>query len=421
MVDLIPVDHDPFAPQLIPVDHNPFLGDPEAAGAAQVSQMMEPVTHDLSGALGIPNALEASNRIDAERPYQPGMTAGQMMAPDWQSNPMLYAFGPGSIKAFHGSPHDFDAFDMSKIGTGEGAQAYGHGLYFAENEPVARNYRDSLSAPPEPLKFEYKGENVYDPLIRSTLPDDIYHGSMELHARSSWTKPEAMTPAYWDRTRSELETTIGNYERAHAAGNTLLGGTLADEQRNLSFARSALSALNNPEFRIIPAKPSSGKMYEASINADPEHFLDWDKPLSQQSEKVQDAVTPLFSESGDVRSALPGATGESIIQRLMPMAGYGRGGADIAHDVIAGTLRDAGIPGIRYLDQGSRGAGEGSHNYVVFDDKLIDIIRKYGLAGLIAGGAATIGGNADAATHVIPVEHDPFAMPPGPMVAGVHP
>src|SRR5215471_5241978 len=32
------------------------------------------------------------------------------------------------IKAFHGSPHDFDKFSMAKIGTGEGAQAYGHGL-----------------------------------------------------------------------------------------------------------------------------------------------------------------------------------------------------------------------------------------------------------------------------------------------------
>ncbi len=50
------------------------------------------------------------------------------------------------ITAYHGSPHDFDRFDLSKIGTGEGAQAYGHGLYFAENEGVAKGYRDTLSA-----------------------------------------------------------------------------------------------------------------------------------------------------------------------------------------------------------------------------------------------------------------------------------
>jgi hypothetical protein len=57
------------------------------------------------------------------------------------------------------------------------------------------------------------------------------------------------------------------------------------------------------------------------------------------------------------------------------------------------ALRQAGIPGIRYLDQGSRGAGEGSHNYVVFDANTMNIIRRYGLAGLMAGGgAAALGG-----------------------------
>jgi hypothetical protein len=50
------------------------------------------------------------------------------------------------IRAYHGSPHKFDRFDMSKIGTGEGAQAYGSGLYLAEAEPVAKKYRDKLSA-----------------------------------------------------------------------------------------------------------------------------------------------------------------------------------------------------------------------------------------------------------------------------------
>jgi hypothetical protein len=54
--------------------------------------------------------------------------------------PML----PGALgmTVFHGSPHKFDKFDLSKIGSGEGAQAYGHGLYFAENPAVAKKYAD---------------------------------------------------------------------------------------------------------------------------------------------------------------------------------------------------------------------------------------------------------------------------------------
>src|SRR5512147_2394588 len=46
---------------------------------------------------------------------------------------------------YHGSPHKFDKFDASKIGTGEGAQAYGHGLYFAENPKVAKEYAINLA------------------------------------------------------------------------------------------------------------------------------------------------------------------------------------------------------------------------------------------------------------------------------------
>ena len=57
-------------------------------------------------------------------------------------------------------------------------------------------------------------------------------------------------------------------------------------------------------------------------------------------------------------------------------------------NIAAEKLRQAGIPGIKYLDQGSRGTGAGTSNYVVFDPKTIDIIKKYGLAALLGGGAA---------------------------------
>src|SRR5690606_14191023 len=50
-----------------------------------------------------------------------------------------------AIRAFHGSPHDFDRFSMDRIGSGAGSQDFGYGLYFAENENVARNYKDALA------------------------------------------------------------------------------------------------------------------------------------------------------------------------------------------------------------------------------------------------------------------------------------
>src|SRR5512139_873784 len=67
------------------------------------------------------------------------VTSGSFVAPA-----MKDAAGMG-IRAYHGSPYDFNKFDLSKVGTGEGAQAYGHGLYFAENPAVAQEYKKNLS------------------------------------------------------------------------------------------------------------------------------------------------------------------------------------------------------------------------------------------------------------------------------------
>ena len=83
------------------------------------------------------------------------------------------------ITAYHGSPHDFERFDMSKIGTGEGAQAYGHGLYFAQNEDVARGYRDDLT-------------NLGDDLSRTQTsnmlaPTILYKAIGDLHTENSQT------------------------------------------------------------------------------------------------------------------------------------------------------------------------------------------------------------------------------------------
>ena len=65
------------------------------------------------------------------------------------------AYNPMGMVVWHGSPHKFNKFDSSKIGTGEGAQAYGHGLYVAESPEVAKMYQEKLTDP----AFKYAGMN----------------------------------------------------------------------------------------------------------------------------------------------------------------------------------------------------------------------------------------------------------------------
>lgn len=50
-----------------------------------------------------------------------------------------------SLPAYQGSSHDFDAFDINKVGSGEGTQWFGWGLYFSDSESIANYYAKSVT------------------------------------------------------------------------------------------------------------------------------------------------------------------------------------------------------------------------------------------------------------------------------------
>ena len=128
--------------------------------------------------------------------------------------------------------------------------------------------------------------------------------------------------------------------------------------------RISKAMIDDTKTRQVP----EGRMYEVRINANPDDFLDWDKPLSEQPQGVKwlagDNKANLANRGVFVDDATPGG---HIVQAMRPEEYQGYN-----------------IPGIKYLDAGSRGAGDGSRNYVVFDEKLIEIVKKYGIAGAAA-------------------------------------
>ena|SRR5258705_336138 len=265
------------------------------------------------------------------------MTSDQMIAPAMDMAGMT-TLGAGAvpaeanslrmgIKAYHGSPHDFDRFDLSKIGTGEGAQAYGHGLYFAENPGVAESYKN-------------------------------------VGARALTDDHEMMANSALQQARGDQSKALENLEtRARLAGSG-----------------SSMERVYNQAADLIKGGWSRGKMYEVNINADPAHFLDWDKPLSQMSPEVQQKLNAAWLAHPEAHAR---QTGENIYEQAqINLHRPGQGHLDRAF--AAEKMNEAGIPGIKYLDQGSRGAGQGSSNYVVFNDKLIDILKKYGIAAGVA-------------------------------------
>jgi hypothetical protein len=284
------------------------------------------------------------------------------------------------IRAYHGSPHSFDRFDISKIGTGEGVQSFGHGLYFAENEGVARDYRNTLAkgyatdSGPLPQQTQRALEYI-DPKFSGDLKVGVEDAIARLQKQSEF------------------------YRKNYGEGPNLYD--------------SAIERLRSVDPTTL--KPA-GHMYEVGIHADQAKMLDWDRPLSGQNIGNPDALNKLLA-SAPVRptsgiSQGPftvaelteyGATGRDLYDRLSWAAG--KKGAfpeiNVAQPVGAtSAFREAGIPGIKYLDQGSRTAGQGSSNYVVFDPSIIEIMRKYGL--LPATVAAGVGGAAALPSNDIP-------------------
>ena len=252
-----------------------------------------------------------------------------------------------TIRAFHGSPYDFDKFDASKIGTGEGLQAYGHGLYFAGDEGVARHYRDAL-APDEDIEV---------PHLLSEEMNQVW------------------------REYNEIASKYGDWSRTNAAG---------DYKTNpFTEARdSAAAALSDVQKRVHEATRNPGRLYEVEIGHPEESLLNWDRPtapaggVGARAADVLRAVRPMdISESdlGYIRSLRPG-------EYSQPAFGSSIHGVESAlRDMVrdpagAAELRNAGIPGVRYLDGISRQQGGGTKNYVVFPgaEDAIRILRKYG-------------------------------------------
>jgi hypothetical protein len=233
-----------------------------------------------------------------------------------------------AVRAWHGSRHAFDKFSMEAIGTGEGQQAFGHGLYFTDAREIAEFYAD--------------GETRYDPATTQVLRESGY--SLEKAKQTArdtadkfQKKGDAEIAEAWEEIAAELDR----------------GG------RNL--------------YRVTLHKDKRPGDYK---------WLDWDKPLSksQIAEVKKVAESEGVAPWGDGKALdlnQPGITGKEIYQAIArhyqkEVNPKGRDTSEGRPYASAFLLR-AGIDGIRY-PAGTLSALESSGtNYVVFDDAAVTI------------------------------------------------
>jgi hypothetical protein len=266
-------------------------------------------------------------------------------------NAMRRSGGLAELTAYHGTPHRFAAternplgeFRASQIGTGEGAQAYGHGLYLAEHPEVAKGYRMATSKD----RF-ITNQGFFD-------PSELEHLNVRVVTR-----------------RGDLDKAIQEAEK-YAAPDPDYPETAAKAARDLERLK-ALKASGG-------MRKNEGSFYHVDV-PDPmiEKMLHWDKPLEEQSPYVQKIISEEIKRIGGSAH-----TGEQAYKNLMfdaRMAGKRSESQQMRNNVEAfeasKRLRELGIPGIQYFDEGSRGAGKGTRNFVVFpgEEKNLTILKR---------------------------------------------
>lgn len=370
--------------------------------------------------------------------------------------------------AYHGSPHDIgpEGFSTSKIGTGEGANAYGWGLYFAENPSVAAGYYRQLADNPfiremrigsmrlgSANNFDYTkraGESDIEN-IRASLAEDLLINENALHAvgpggfqahvlkvlddkieqyKDEWTegmkaaqtlrtmleKPGAVSIAFdkstggvyqvdipddqvakmllWDKPLSQQPENVK--AAIEAAGASVNDGVTLDERKATAVAlinklrkvkgtaKWVGEALNEIEADVNKQSSAQG-VYVAIKDIAMGLGIDEDSKLFK---RYADETQDVLSKLADFRARDGGKFYEELVTQALRYDGnpvnaifktLGKGANQ--QEAASKYLMQLGVPGIKYLDAGSRGGPldtEGTHNLVVFDDKIIKLTHKDG-------------------------------------------
>ena len=356
---------------------------------------------------------------------------------------------PGVI-AFHGSGADFDEFSLEKIGTGEGAQAYGYGLYFTDSEDIAKFYRDAVSE--QSVKLDYDGNEDAAKALQGNAPAMFEDGyKTYVFGDAEDVIYDALTV---QRGGAPSESYLNNQVMAFD-----MDGVLSIDMPD-GTSVSLLKTFSGDRFTATPiSSKKSGKMYKVALEPKPEDMLDYQGTFADQPKNVQDALKAIGYEVETDRAGLKNPPMKVSAAMNMPMpvvlqnmkkvvsdaekapfdteivkindrmnvlaktmdqyeVSYRKysdpkgqeaadeydslmdkrqelvnqmAGTERSDKLLARKLSEQGVPGIKYRAAGSRGANVDSasaeYNYVIFDDKMIKILEKYGIVGPVAIGS----------------------------------
>ena len=250
------------------------------------------------------------------------------------------------ITAYHGSPHSFAEFDFSYMGTGEGAQARGWGAYASSEAATAAKFREPSTGPK--TEIQVNGVAVDEPTAMQEFVARTYAGDSDKALKSLNAKLARLQEKV--DNASDIDKTGLGFSDKDIAKMELDGFTKKVNEVEL---------MRDQSVKVAPR----GNLYEVKLKTSKDELLDWDKPLSEQSDTVKKALK-------DAGVDMPDDTkGMHLYYNARPTSTNPKEASE--------ALLKAGIKGVKYIDNLSAKGDNGPENYVVFDERLIEISKKF--------------------------------------------
>lgn len=269
--------------------------------------------------------------------------------------------------AWHGSPYDFEHFDLGAMGSGEGRQVHGWGLYFAKDRKISEGYKDFLKN------------------LRSTV---VIDGKKFVGYKNGFRDEEGNRPSDKKLRFALLNLSLeGSREKAIQRVSEL-----ARTSKGTGFEEDYAGALKIlKDSQTASVERPEAKLYEVDI-PDNDVLLDEDKFLKDQPKAVQKAIADYYRSRPDFYFAPEDdslkdstTTGEGFYKDVVFQ--MKREGSTNPKRDASLLLNSLGIKGVTY---------EGNKDgrcFVVFDDKAISIIDKYNQQQAQIQGQTTVTGD----------------------------
>lgn len=286
--------------------------------------------------------------------------------------------------AYHGTPYKFDKFTLDNIGAGEGAQAHGWGLYFAENKKVSEDYRERLR------KGRSRGQ-----LFKVDIPEnDVLIDEQKKFDEQSDAVKQALRSVYKSFSKEQLQLVRDEQKVRVKKDETLENKvySLEHDKQEILRKRSALRTINaekpsdSTESRFSNIKrfergvenlhrlysDEQIKRLEQDYNYLEKERSGVEKELASIEQKIEKARQKVEEKREKDRSVidksslnklLSGMSGDELYNGVSIMTDSPRAASE--------TLNAAGIKGITYE------GGQDGRAFVVFDDEAINILNTY--------------------------------------------